>query len=98
MKLSDVKEIYELVEKYMFFPEWTTKQQVQDFVLWLQEVLIEERWALSSRYPFPYCLHELFLEYATEEGLIDEEEGRNETMAFIDENKYLNDWYYKNVL
>ena len=98
MKLSDVKEIYEIVEKYMFFPDWTTKQQVKDFILWLQEVLIEERWTLSSRYPFPYCLHELFLEYAREEGFIEEEEDEKEPLMFIDENKYLNEWYERNVL
>lgn len=100
MKLSDVKEVYEIVEKYLFLPEWTTRQHVEDFILWLldDKELREEGWNQASRQPFPYCLHELYLEYATEQGYIEEEIGQNEPLMFIDDNKYLNDWYYRNVL
>lgn len=101
MKLSDVKEVYGIVEKYLFLLDWTTRQHVEDFILWLEDdrELKEEGWNRASRQPFPFCLHELYLEYATEQGYLDEEEGQNETTDFIiDENKYLNDWYYTNVL
>lgn len=100
MKLSDVKEVWAIVEGNLLFQNWTTKQNVNDFLKFLEshEDVIKKGWTRTSRRAFPFCLYELHIEYMGLEGFLEEEEGEREPFMFIDENKYLNDWYYKNVL
>lgn len=76
MRLSDIKEVYALVEENMFLPNWTTRQQVNDFIEWLecQEDIKKEGWNRSNRNMFPYALDELFLDYAGYEGFLEDEE------------------------
>jgi hypothetical protein len=100
MKLSDIKEVYVMVEENLLFQNWTTKQNVNDFIDYIesQEDVIKEGWTRASRQPFPFCLQELHLEYMGYEGFMEEIEPDRAPLNFIDDNKYLNDWYYKNVL
>jgi hypothetical protein len=100
MRLSDIKEIYAIVKQNLLFQDWTTKQNVNDFIEYIesQDDVIKEGWTRASRQPFPYCLDELHLEYMGYEGFVEETEPERAPLNFIDDNKYLNDWYYKNVL
>ena len=99
MKLSDAKEIYTIVKANLLFQNWTTKQNINDFIDFLEshEDVIKEGWTRASRQPFPFCLYELHIEYMGLEGFL-EEEAEETPLMFIDENKYLNNWFYKNVL
>jgi hypothetical protein len=99
MRLSDIKEVYVMVEENLLFQNWTTKQNINDFIDYLEshEDVKKEGWTRASRQPFPFCLQEFHLEYMGYEGFIEEPEGERAPLHFIDDNKYLNDWYYKNL-
>lgn len=96
MKLSDIKEVYTIVKQNLLFQDWTVKQNVNDFIEYIESQENVE-WCRASRQPFPYCLDELHLEYMGYEGFIEEPEDERAPLHFIDDNKYLNDWYYKNL-
>ena len=100
MRLSDIKEVYGIVKVNLLFQDWTVKQNVNDFINYIesQEDIIKDGWTRASRQPFPYCLHELHLEYMGYEGFIEEIEADRGPLMFIDDNKYLNDWFYQNIL
>ena len=100
MRLSDIKEVYGIVKVNLLFQDWTVKQNVNDFINYIesQEDIIKDGWTRASRQPFPYCLHELHLEYMGYEGFIEEIEDDRGPLMFIDDNKNLNNWFYQNIL
>jgi hypothetical protein len=99
MRLSDVREIYSIVKTNLLFQDWTVKQNVNDFIEYIEshDDVIKEGWTRASRQPFPFCLDEFHMEYMGYEGFIEEPEPDREPLIFINDNKYLNDWYYKNL-
>lgn len=98
MRLSDIKEVYGIVKGNLLFQDWTVKQNVNDFIEYIEsQEDVKKEWCRANRQPFPYCLHDLHLEYMGYEGFIEEPEEERAPLNFINDNKYLNDWYYKNL-
>jgi|tagenome__1003787_1003787.scaffolds.fasta_scaffold20935022_2 hypothetical protein len=98
MRLSDIKEVYTIVKQNLLFQDWTVKQNVNDFIEFIEaQEDVKKEWCRASRQPFPYCLDDLHLEYMGYEGFIEEPEEERAPLNFINDNKYLNDWYYKNL-
>lgn len=102
MKLSEVKEIYAMIEEQMVYPNWTTKQNVNDFIEFIEgDKEIQAIWNRSNREAFPYCLDELYLEYIKYEGFVEEEEEERDEEILIryelTETKMLIAEYQKSV-
>jgi hypothetical protein len=97
MKLSQVKEIYTLINENCIFSTWSMKEQVNDFICYIEsQEDIKYIWNRSQLQEFPYCLKELFFEYMESETYEETEE--EEEKFYYNEDQYLHDWYYKNVI
>ena len=75
MKLSEIKEVYAMVQEELVYTNWTLKQNVNDFIEYIEgDKEVKEVWNRSNKEAFPYCLDELHLEYLKYEGFVEEEE------------------------
>lgn len=102
MKLSEIKEVYAMVQEEMVYPNWSLKQNVNDFIEYIEgQEDIKRYWNRSSKEDFPFCLDELHLEYIKYEGFVEEEEeeGREELILRYEltETKMLIAEYQKSV-
>lgn len=100
MKLTDSKEILRLFKEVGF--DWYgqyTKQDVLDFVAWLEDHndIKAEAWTRTSTNNIPYDLEELFLEFLNYQGFIEEVE-EERTNFLYNQDHFLNKEYLRNVL
>ena len=75
MRLSEIKEIYAIVKEDLYYTNWTVKQNVNEFIKFIEDQEdIKRYWNRSSKEDFPFCLDELYLEYIEYEGFTEDEE------------------------
>lgn len=72
MKLSDIKFVYTLVGNNLLYTNWTLKQNVNDFIEYI-EAQDDLEWTRENREEFGCCLEELFEEYLRSEDPEEEE-------------------------
>ena len=66
MKLSEAKFIYTLVKENLIYHNWSLKQNVNDFIEYIEKQ-DDLEWTRESREEFGCCLEELFKEYVNDD-------------------------------
>lgn len=101
MKFSEIKEVYSMVKEDTLYPNWTLKQNVNDFIEFIETIeIITRTWNRNDRNEFEYCFKELYAEYKETEDMY--HESQKEEIEIIlpwemQENSMIKNEYLKSV-